>query len=264
MAQQDLVVQAATGDSEAFASLAASHVDGCYALAYRILRDPHRAQDACQQALLGAWRDLPTLREPERFDAWLHRLVVHACYSEARGTRRWNSARVRVLPLNDVDPDPASSVADRDSSRTPSAGCHRNIGRSSSSITTWGIRSRRSRRLWACPSGPRGPAFTTRSVSCGPCSTRTSRPPRPSRSDPHDTDRTSRSSTPESPTGSRTTHTRRRSRHSTSCSPPSLRSRSGTQRASRGGSSTCLHHSSSPSRRRRSPSSWAGSSCSDH
>ena len=113
MAQQDLVVQAATGDREAFASLAASHVDGCYALAYRILRDPHRAQDACQQALLGAWRDLPTLRDPERFDAWLHRLVVHACYAEARGTRRWNSARVRVLPLNDVDPDPASSVADR-------------------------------------------------------------------------------------------------------------------------------------------------------
>ena len=113
MEQQQLVVRAAAGDREAFASLAASHVDRCYALAYRILRDPHRAQDASQQALLGAWRDLPTLRDPERFDAWLHRLVVHACYAEARGTRRWNSARVRVLPLSDVDPDPASSVADR-------------------------------------------------------------------------------------------------------------------------------------------------------
>ena len=112
MVQQDLVVQAAAGDREAFASLAASHVDRCYALAYRILRDPHRAQDACQQALLGAWRDLPTLREPERFDAWLHRLVVNACYAESRGTRRWN-ARLRPLIVTDLHPDPASSVVDR-------------------------------------------------------------------------------------------------------------------------------------------------------
>jgi len=74
MEQQDLVVRAAAGDRDAFATLATSHVDRCYALAYRILRDPHRAQDASQQALLGAWRDLPTLRDPERFDAWLHRL----------------------------------------------------------------------------------------------------------------------------------------------------------------------------------------------
>jgi RNA polymerase sigma-70 factor (ECF subfamily) len=113
MDQLDLVIRAATGDRDAFATLARSHVDRCYALAYRILRDPHRAQDACQQALLGAWRDLPTLREAERFDAWLNRLVVHACYTESRGTRRWN-ARLRVLPINTVSPDPASSVADRE------------------------------------------------------------------------------------------------------------------------------------------------------
>ena len=59
-----------------------------------VIRD--RAQDATQQALLGAWRDLPTLREPERFEAWLHRLVVHACYVEARGERRRWNARFRI------------------------------------------------------------------------------------------------------------------------------------------------------------------------
>lgn len=110
--QAELVERASRGDQDAFASIAAASVDRCYALAYRILGDPHRAQDATQQALIGVWRDLPTLREPERFDAWLHRLVVNACYAESRGTQRWNT-RLRVLQLNPVEPDPASSVADR-------------------------------------------------------------------------------------------------------------------------------------------------------
>ncbi|HET9456363.1 MAG TPA: sigma-70 family RNA polymerase sigma factor [Candidatus Limnocylindrales bacterium] len=112
MDQHDLVVRASAGDQDAFAALATSHIDRCYALAFRILRDPDRARDATQQALLGAWRDLQALRDPDRFDAWIHRLVVHACYAESRTNRRWN-ARLRVLTVNNVVPDPANSIADR-------------------------------------------------------------------------------------------------------------------------------------------------------
>jgi RNA polymerase sigma-70 factor, ECF subfamily len=112
--QREVVERAAQGDQEAFAILAKGHVDRCYALAYRILRDRDRAQDATQQALLNAWRDLATLRDPERFDAWLHRIVVHACYIESRGERRW-TARVRVLTVvPPTSPDIAKSVVDRD------------------------------------------------------------------------------------------------------------------------------------------------------
>jgi RNA polymerase sigma-70 factor (ECF subfamily) len=112
--QLELVERAVQGDRDAFASLVASHVDRCYGLAYRILRDPHRAQDATQQALLGAWRDLATLRDPDRFEAWLHRLVVNACYSEARGERRW-VARVQVITSDiPTSPDVERSVAARD------------------------------------------------------------------------------------------------------------------------------------------------------
>src|SRR5690242_11523573 len=92
----ELVERAQHGDREAFTQLAEQYADRCYGLAYRILRDAHSAEDATQQALFGAWRDLPTLREPERFEAWLHRLVVHACYAEARSRRRW-TARVRAI-----------------------------------------------------------------------------------------------------------------------------------------------------------------------
>lgn len=112
--QAELVERARRGDQEAFSALAATHVDRCYALAFRILRDPHRAQDATQQALLGAWRDLPKLRDADHFDAWLRRLVVNACYVEARGERR-HVARIHAIPTDPpVAPDVARSVAARD------------------------------------------------------------------------------------------------------------------------------------------------------
>jgi len=112
--QAGLVERARGGDQDAFARLAAASVDRCYAVAYRILRDMHLAEDATQQALLSAWRDLPTLRDPDRFDAWLHRLVVRACYAEASRDRRWG-AGVRLIPSDRSSvPDSASSIVDRD------------------------------------------------------------------------------------------------------------------------------------------------------
>ena len=59
-----------------------------YAAARLILRDDERAADAVQDALLQAWLDLRGLRDPDRFDAWLHRLLIRACYKAARRQRR--------------------------------------------------------------------------------------------------------------------------------------------------------------------------------
>jgi RNA polymerase sigma-70 factor (ECF subfamily) len=94
-----LVEAARSGDEEAFASIARGSADRLFAVAHRILRDVGRAEDAVQQTLVSAWRELPGLREVERFDAWLHRLLVNACYAEARRARRW-SANVRALPID--------------------------------------------------------------------------------------------------------------------------------------------------------------------
>ena len=76
----DLVIRAQRGDKEAYAILAAEIADRFLAVARRILRDLDLAEDATQQALLTIWQDLPQLRDPDRFEAWSYRLLVHACY----------------------------------------------------------------------------------------------------------------------------------------------------------------------------------------
>jgi RNA polymerase sigma-70 factor (ECF subfamily) len=110
-----LVRRAARGDAEAFDALARDRMDRLYAIAYRILRDPHDAEDAVQQALWGAWADLPALRDPARFDAWLYRLLVRMCYRAARGRRR-RDVVVQLLPEHHelADPQRADEIADRD------------------------------------------------------------------------------------------------------------------------------------------------------
>lgn len=111
--QRELVEQARRGDREAFAVLAGGAVDRLYAIARLILRDTELAEDATQDALIRAWRDLPSLRDVERFDAWLYRLTVRACTDVARHRRRWR-AQITILPSEPAEADRTSELADRD------------------------------------------------------------------------------------------------------------------------------------------------------
>ena len=112
--QQALVERAKDGDAEAFDALARSVGDRCMAIACRILRDSDQAQDAVQAALITAWRELRTLRDAERFEPWLHRILTHECYAEARRRTRW-SAEIRLLPVDGpVESDGLLGVNDRD------------------------------------------------------------------------------------------------------------------------------------------------------
>jgi RNA polymerase sigma factor (sigma-70 family) len=112
--QRDLVEQAKRGDHDAFEALASVAFDGLYALAHRILRDADRSDDAVQECLIRAWRELPRLIDPDRFDAWLRRLLVNACYDESRRTRR-RSVEIRVLPVERAGGrDATADLADRD------------------------------------------------------------------------------------------------------------------------------------------------------
>jgi RNA polymerase sigma-70 factor, ECF subfamily len=112
--QRDLVERARRGDHDAFAELAGAAISRLDAAAWLMLRDAEQAKDAVQNALVRAWRDLPTLRDPDRFDAWLHRLLVHACIDEARRLRRHRlDVELTTIAVPSIVDD-VSAVDDRD------------------------------------------------------------------------------------------------------------------------------------------------------
>lgn len=111
---QDLVVRAQHGDEGAFESLTVANHSRLYRVAYGILRDRHLAEDATQQAFLDIWRNLARLDDPARFEGWSYRLLVHACYAEAKRTPRW----VPDVDIQDsrvaLAPDEYGRIIDRD------------------------------------------------------------------------------------------------------------------------------------------------------
>lgn len=111
--RRDLVEAARSGDHEAFEVLATSAADRLFAAARLVLRDTTLAEDAVQEALVRAWQQLPSLRDPDRFDAWLYRLVVNACADQGRQLRRLSS-QVRPIPLDASISDDTGAVADRE------------------------------------------------------------------------------------------------------------------------------------------------------
>ena len=112
--QRELVERARRGDHDAFAALAGAAISRLDAAAWLILRDAEQAKDAVQNTLVRAWRDLPTLRDPDRFEAWLHRLLVRACVDEARRLRR-HRVDVELTPTHaPAVADMTSAIADRE------------------------------------------------------------------------------------------------------------------------------------------------------
>ena len=110
----DLVQAAQHGDQAAFVALISARGDRLYAIARGMLRDIDRAEDALQDALVIAWRDLRGLRDPDRFDAWLQRLLINVCIAQATRERR-RTENLRVLPVDGpAGPDELLSVAERD------------------------------------------------------------------------------------------------------------------------------------------------------
>jgi RNA polymerase sigma-70 factor, ECF subfamily len=112
--QRGLVERARRGDHDAFAELARAAVVRLDQASRLILRDPELARDAVQEGLIRAWRDLPNLRDPDRFDAWLRRLIVHSCVDQTR-LRKRRPIEVELTALDaPAISDMSGAIADRD------------------------------------------------------------------------------------------------------------------------------------------------------
>ena len=112
--QRDLVLRARTGDHDAFASLASDAYARLHRTARLILRREDLASDAVQEALTSAWLHIRAVRDPDRFDAWLNRLVVRACHQELRRAKRTpieiHADTIEPAALDDAP----GALADRD------------------------------------------------------------------------------------------------------------------------------------------------------
>ena len=111
---RDLVVRAREGDHDAFAQLVARSIGRLNAIARLILNDYARAEDAVQDALVDAWRDLRGLRDPDRFDAWLNRLLVRACQNARRRDRRRQAIELPIVTDGPASSDAQAQVANAD------------------------------------------------------------------------------------------------------------------------------------------------------
>jgi RNA polymerase sigma-70 factor (ECF subfamily) len=112
--RRELVERAIAGDRDAYAELARTLIGRLYAVAFLMLRDQAQAEDATQEALVAAWRDLSALRDPDRFDGWVHRILVRACHREASRERRTGDVHVDVGMINFAQPDLAIDVVNND------------------------------------------------------------------------------------------------------------------------------------------------------
>ena len=112
--RRELVERAIAGDRDAYAELARTLIGRLYAVAFLILRNQAQAEDATQEALVAAWRDLSALRDPDRFDAWVNRILVRACHREAARGRRTGDVHVEVGTVDLVQPDRSIDVVNHD------------------------------------------------------------------------------------------------------------------------------------------------------
>ena len=114
--QFELVERARSGDHAAFSVLVEAAAPRLYGAAKLILRDPDRAQDAVQDALVLAWRHVRALRDPQAWDAWLYRLTVRACNRLAQTNRRRDLVELAVVSDREpaIPSDFPAHLAERD------------------------------------------------------------------------------------------------------------------------------------------------------
>ena len=72
------------GDTDAFNLLVRQWEKPIYNFIVRMIGDRDEAMDLCQDAFMKAYRELNTLKDLDRFSAWLYRIAHNTCFSKLR------------------------------------------------------------------------------------------------------------------------------------------------------------------------------------
>ena len=108
-----VVERARTGDRDAYEQLAREASQRLYPVAFRIVRDRDLADEALQRTLVAIWKELPKLREDDKFEAWSYRVLLRFCSDELRRHGR-QTTRVTDVSAAGSSPDRQAEFADRD------------------------------------------------------------------------------------------------------------------------------------------------------
>jgi RNA polymerase sigma-70 factor (TIGR02960 family) len=99
METSDLIARARAGDDNAFRELVEVHSHELHVHCYRILGSVHDAEDALQETLVSAWRNVGDFRQQSSLRTWLYQIATNRCLSMLRA----DSRRPRTAtPLPDV------------------------------------------------------------------------------------------------------------------------------------------------------------------
>lgn len=110
---RELLVRATAGDQEAFKQIVLAKGEPLFRTAMAILGNESDARDATQGTFVSAWRALPWLRDYERFDAWIGRILINECRMSMR--RRGRVREVAMSEAADFD----AAVTDSPLTLTP-------------------------------------------------------------------------------------------------------------------------------------------------
>lgn len=114
----DLISRAIAGDRDAFGALAERHRPMARRIAATMVRDEETAREMASEAILQAYLSLERLRDPEKFQSWLHGIVLNVCRAHLRERGRsplsleeiMGGLRYEAMPLGSVEPGPEEAA----------------------------------------------------------------------------------------------------------------------------------------------------------
>jgi RNA polymerase sigma-70 factor, ECF subfamily len=107
---REVVARVAAGDRDAFRLLVRRYQDMLFRHAARMTGDHDVAADLVQSSFVKAYTNLARCRDPERFGAWVYRILANACKDHLKSKRRKDVSIEDQTQIADVGENPAGDL----------------------------------------------------------------------------------------------------------------------------------------------------------